>query len=253
MTRTISSAQNPIFKRLLALTKPRGIRRHALALLSGPRQVTEAVRDFPERCAGMIHEEKARLPEIPADAAFPVYRLSPALFHRLDLHGTRNPLVVVRAGPFPPWAASPWPVGCTLFVPFQDPANVGAVIRSAAAFGVARIVMLAEAAHPFHPKSARAAGSHLLRVPIQQGPALDALRIQDVPCFRLDPAGHPVHEAAFPRSFALLPGLEGPGLPEHLKGQGSLSIPMEAGVDSLNAATAVGIALYAWRRQTPLM
>ena len=65
----------------------------------------------------------------------------------------------------------PWPDGCTLFVPFQDPENVGAVIRSAAAFGVARVVLLREAAHPFHPRSSRAAGPALFQVPLQVGPA----------------------------------------------------------------------------------
>ena len=73
----------------------------------------------------------------------------------------------------PDWSDdAPWPDGCTLFIPFQDPENVGAVIRSAAAFGVARVVLLKEAAHPFHPRSSRAAGSALFQVPLYQGPSI---------------------------------------------------------------------------------
>ena len=43
-------------------------------------------------------------------------------------------------------------------------------------------------------------------------------------------------------------GVEGPGLPDHLRSGPSLRIPMEPGVESLNAATAAAIALYAWRQ-----
>jgi len=41
--------------------------------------------------------------------------------------------------------------------------------------------------------------------------------------------------------------LEGPGIPEALKGAESLAIPIRQEVDSLNAALAIGIALYQWR------
>ncbi|MFX0200597.1 MAG: TrmH family RNA methyltransferase, partial [Candidatus Hodarchaeota archaeon] len=51
----------------------------------------------------------------------------------------------------------------------------------------------------------------------------------------------------FPSSFGLLPGLEGPGLPDNLKQMTSLAIPMEPRVESINAALATGIALYLWR------
>ena len=45
-----------------------------------------------------------------------------------------------------PWSDKDHGTGCTLFIPFQDPGNVGTVIRSAAAFGVSKVVLLKEAA-----------------------------------------------------------------------------------------------------------
>ena len=42
---------------------------------------------------------------------------------------------------------------------------------------------------------------------------------------------------------------EGPGLPDHLRKAMALSIPMERGVESINAAMATGIILYMWKRQ----
>ena len=132
----------------------------------------------------------------------------------------------------------------------QDPGNVGAVIRTAAAFGVSRFVSLKEAAHPFHHRSVRVAGSALFRIPIFEGPSICELTQLRVPLLTLSPGGKWVDESQFPPRFGLLPGLEGPGLPEHLKHRTHITIPMEQGIESLNAAMATGIALYLWRRQT---
>ena len=124
---------------------------------------------------------------------------------------------------------------------------MGAVIRSAAAFGVSRVVILKEAAHPYHPKSARAAGSSLLRVPLLEGPWTGELQLSKTPLVTLSPEGRAVGDYPFPPSFCLVPGLEGPGLPETLRRGTVLSIPMQPGVESLNAALATGIVLYLWR------
>ncbi len=62
----------------------------------------------------------------------------------------------------------------------------------------------------------------------------------------LDRAGEPIAGFSFPKGFALLAGVEGPGLPDALRAN-AVSIPMEGGVESLNAAVAASIALYAWR------
>ena len=51
----------------------------------------------------------------------------------------------------------------------------------------------------------------------------------------------------FPQGFGLLPGVEGPGLPDRFRAH-ALAIPMAGNVESLNAATAAAIALYLWSR-----
>ena len=166
------------------------------------------------------------------------------------MSGTHAPLLLVRVSAMAAWSdASPWPDGCTLFVPFQDPENVGAVIRSAAAFGVARVVLLREAAHPFHPRSSRAAGPALFQVPLHVGPRLADLRIAGVPLIAMDTTGPELSEAPFPARFGLVVGVEGPGLPAHLRDGERRRIAMQPGVESLNAAAAAAVALYVWSRR----
>jgi tRNA G18 (ribose-2'-O)-methylase SpoU len=176
----------------------------------------------------------------------PVFSLTANLFQQIDRFDTGAPILLVKVAPFPRWDDRSWPAGCTLCLPFQDPTNVGAVIRSAAAFGVSRVLLLEEAAHPFHPKSVRAAGSTLFRIPIRQGPSIHDLRVHNIPMVTLSPEGQDLDHYGFPPKFCLVPGLEGPGLPESLRAT-SLAVPMSAGVDSLNAAVATGIVLYRWR------
>jgi tRNA G18 (ribose-2'-O)-methylase SpoU len=243
----IDSRQNPGFKKFLRILSGQGVRKHGLAFFSGLKQVREILADFPARCEGLIFDRTRDLPPGPWPQALQTYALSPELFREIDALGTHQPVLIVRVPPILPWTPKAPSRGCTLLIPFQDPGNVGAVIRSAAAFGVAELVMLKEAAHPFHHKSTRAAGSALLRVPIFEGPSIRELETASAPLITLSPMGREIGGFKFPPGFCLLPGVEGPGLPPNLSHLPSLSIPMEPGVESLNAALATGIALYVWR------
>jgi tRNA G18 (ribose-2'-O)-methylase SpoU len=247
----ITSRSNPAFKMFIRLLSGQGVKKHGLALMSGTKQVPEVVRDFPERCEGVISGKGAPFFEgLPGNAQR--YILSGDLFREVDIHGTGHPVLLVRVAPLPLWAAESGSPGCTLFIPFQDPANVGAVIRCAAAFGVSRVVFLKESAHPFHHKSVRAAGSTVLRVPLFEGPSIRQLVAQGFPILTLSAGGKNITGYSFPPAFGLLPGVEGPGLPREASHLPALAIPMEPGVESLNAAVATGIALYIWRSGLPI-
>jgi len=246
--REVASESNPSYRLALDLLTGKGIRKHGMALLSGPRVVAEVLGRFPDRVEAWLTDSQGPAP--PESDALPTWlRLADPLFRALDSAGTRSPLIQVRVPQIPPFSAgAPWPAGCTLFIPFQDPENVGAVIRSAAAFGVARVVLLREAAHPFHPKAARAAGTALFQVPLEQGPSIRDLESAEIPLLALSAEGPEIGTEPFPDRFGLVTGVEGPGLPEHLRTGPTRRIPMQPGVESLNAATATAIALYAWRR-----
>lgn len=246
----IVGPNNPTFRGFLKLLKARGIRKQGLALLSGEKQVGEALEMFTEKCAGILYSDPDTIAGLPQAMYMPRYRLHPDLFSQLDVHQTGRAVLLIKAAPFQKWRDENWPPGCTLFVPFQDPRNVGAVIRSAAAFGVSRIVVLKEAAHPYHHASLRAAGSTIFRTEILGGPSLHQLRVTGVPMITLSPHGGDLGSYRFPESFCLVPGIEGPGLPGNLKGAASLSVPMMQGVESLNAAMATGIVLYIWSRKS---
>ncbi len=247
--REVTSATNATFKLGRDLLHGRGIRKHGKALLAGPRPIAEVLERFPEHVEAWLTGPDGPPPP-PEAPSLTWLRLAEPLFQELDTAGTHAPLLLVRVPEMPVWTGDePWPDGCTLFVPFQDPENVGAVIRSAAAFGASRIVLLREAAHPFHPKAARAGGTALFQVPLWQGPSLADLDPSRHPLIALSTDGEDLDAAPWPERFGLVAGLEGPGLPERLRQGPCRRIPIAPGVESLNAATATAVALYAWSRQ----
>jgi tRNA G18 (ribose-2'-O)-methylase SpoU len=69
-----------------------------------------------------------------------------------------------------------------------------------------------------------------------------------VPIIPLDLDGPALDEEPWPDRFGLLPGVEGPGLPSRWRGHPHRRrVPIAPGVESLNAATATAVSLFAWR------
>lgn len=239
----IESPDNRVFKQLAKTLDVRGIRKFERALVSGPKIVADVLRGSPELVEAWVATPAHDAPaDLPAHAHW--YQLSPALFRTLDVAGTGTPLLVVKVPKLPVWNSDDIARGCTLLVPFQDPENVGAVIRSAVAFGVAHVVLLDEAAHPFHPKAVRASAGAVFAAKLFDGPPLHAVP-DAVPVVALSAGGRSIADFAFPDRFVLLPGIEGPGLPERFHSR-AVAVPISENVESLNAAAATSIALYLW-------
>lgn len=222
----ISSASNAQFKLWKSLLEPRGIKKNGLFLLFGEKVVNETLRNHREQVTELIEIEKT---------------LSKELFRELDIFGTNSSIAVCRAPEFPRWREEKKREGLTLLCPLGDPSNLGALLRTACAFDVNSIVLLQEAASPLHPKALRASSGSIFSLPLYQGPSIHELDVP--PLLALDAGGANLVEFHWPKDPLLLVGEEGPGIPSNLKCQ-KLSIPLQNGVESLNATVAAAIALF---------
>lgn len=241
---TITSSSNNRYKQWKSLLESRGIKRNGLALVSGAKIVPEVMQSHPEIVEGIIYHTTVSHVNVSFHTDVPRYNIKNVLFRELDVHGTDYPLLLVRTPVIDNFEECSKYEPVIMLIPFQDPVNVGAAIRSSAAFGIRTIVLLSEAALPFHPKSIRAGGTAIFNVSYYYGPSIYDLSRITVPIIALKSVGTDLKKFVFPEKFALLPGLEGQGMPENIKADYILSIPIEPDVESLNATVAASIALY---------
>ncbi|HEV7248970.1 MAG TPA: RNA methyltransferase [Shinella sp.] len=128
--------------------------------------------------------------------------------------------------------------------------NVGSIFRNAAAFGADAVFLDETSCDPLYRKAIRVSVGSVLTVPFSRGLAAEAmlrgLADAGYEIWGLSPRGAvPVGEIPAARRIALVLGTEGEGLPESiLSSFRTARIPQRPGLDSLNVATASGIALY---------
>jgi TrmH family RNA methyltransferase len=125
----------------------------------------------------------------------------------------------------------------------QDAGNVGAIIRSAAAFGVATVTLDRQCADPWSPKVLRAAMGGHFAIGIRLVDDLVAATAEVRLICTVVHGGRPLREADLSGAWAF--GAEGAGLSAQLLANAAerVTIPM-AGGESLNVAAAAAICLY---------
>lgn len=126
----------------------------------------------------------------------------------------------------------------------QDPGNMGAIIRSACAFGMTGIIITPGTVDPFSPKVVRAAVSAVNKMAVIAINGIDELRGSTL--IAADTAGEDAGAFAWPAGFILAIGNEANGLSTELKqrAERTVAIPLKGAMESLNAAVAAGILLY---------
>lgn len=144
------------------------------------------------------------------------------------------------------WAASEQVV---VLDGIADPGNLGTIIRTAAAVGAAGAVLLTGCVDPFNGKAVRSTAGAIFQVPVVADvaiPSLAALTGRTLIATTAAGGQSPFAFADEPRPAWLI-GSEAHGLSPEVAAMADthVTIPMAAGVESLNAAVAAALCLYA--------
>lgn len=252
--KAIRSRDNPVYKELLALAGDRRARRQSgRALLDGPHLLQSGLDAgavfrrlaFSETAAaGELAAWIRRLPDAPACV------LPDALFNALAPVDT--PVGVLGVIDIPA-ASHARPENCVVLLEnIQDPGNLGAILRVAAAAGADAVHLSQGCCEAWSPKCLRGGqGAHFL---------LAIHENADLPALARD-FGGPVYAASLGATAALFDldlrgpvgfafGNEGAGLsPQLCAAARPFIIPMPGKVESLNVATAAAICLFERVRQ----
>ncbi len=142
---------------------------------------------------------------------------------------------------------------CVFLEGIQDAGNVGAILRSAAAFGVTHAVLGRGCADPWSPKVLRAAaGAHFsLRIADAADLAAALARFGGKAVCTAPRGGTPLHEANLSGRIGWIFGAEGQGVSGALAARAALrvTIPMPGAAESLNVAAAAAICFYEMARR----
>ncbi len=236
----IESTHNPKYKLFKSLLSSKGIKQERLFILSGRKLVEESIWQRHDLIVWEIIMGNG--PPMTRLSADKIIQLPNNLFKELDVLGTYDNLLVMKLPDFHQGDLSQLPTNAELILPLSDPGNLGAMIRSAVAFGVKKIWLTQEAAHPFLPKAIKASSGACFLAKFYLAPSIQHIQS---PCIALDAVGEALETFQWPKDFRLLVGEEGKGIPSQIPIT-PISIAMHPGVESLNATVAMSVALYQW-------
>ena len=168
---------------------------------------------------------------------------------------TKSPqgvLAIIAEPQWPPWRAA---TGVGLWLDgVQDPGNLGAIVRSAAGLGAAAVLLSPGCADPFGPAAVRGSAGAVLRLPVEReipvSRAVDRVRTAGGEVWATGAVGTAVDGWSPAAPTLLMLGAEGRGLEPEASdlADGTVTIPLGRGLDSLNVAVAAGILLQRLRR-----
>lgn len=237
------------------LSDPRIRREQGFFIIEGPRAVEQILSTAPSSIDEILLTEETALNAGGKNYSSPIRIITERQFKSICSTKTPQGIAAVVRIPEGSYGLSlPKTTGerILLLEGVQDPGNVGALVRSAAAFDYAGIVMSGECADPFGPKAVQASAGSVLSVWIRRTQEyLDMAKKMQTNGFVLiaaDPRGETMVSGYVRKKHVIMLGSEGDGLSDRLLALADkkVRIPMnDKKAESLNVAISGAILMYA--------
>lgn len=248
--RSITSSANPEIRHIKALRDRRDVR-HAerLFIVEGPRFVRDAARSCPP--VKLLLSETALVEwDSASDADFETIIVPDELFATVS--ATQSPQGVLGIFPIPDHEpVRPTPILTVIADGIQDPGNLGAMLRSAAATGASQVLYSPGSVDPYNPKVVRAAAGAQFHLAIGMSSDLESDLAGSAIYIAESGGGVEIDQVDWTLPSSLIVGSEahGPGQASRAMAATRITIPMVSGIESLNAGVAASIILYEAFRQ----
>ena len=252
----ITSRENPRFKELRDIAESGGKQKHGgLTLIDGPHLV-EAYRQTHGIPKTLVFSESGlERPDIQnlvgINGEIETLMLTESMFR--DLSGTVTPVGVLAVIAIPPAPTGSVPGSCILLDGIQDSGNVGTILRTAAAAGIADAILGPGCASPWSPKVLRAGQGAHFRLRIRQHKSLHTFirQYQGKSLATVVHGGTSIFATQLRGHLAWIFGSEGQGVSAELMTAATerVMIPMQAGSESLNVTAAAAVCLFESVRQ----
>lgn len=238
----ITSKNNPLVKETAALKEKKARKELGLFLVEGVKMARECMSSDFEIERVFLAESYQGEQNFPEDKTVWV---SDNVFRVLS--DEKTPQGVLCRVRTPKRAMQSPKQSCLFLDGVSDPANVGAIIRTANAAGYNEIYLTQGCADPYSPKSVRASMSGIFFTKMYIGERAEILRVlKDTPILAADMQGENAFTFLPPEKFALAIGNEANGISKETENAAShvVKIPMSETQESLNAAVSAGILMY---------
>jgi TrmH family RNA methyltransferase len=258
----ISSAANPLVKRMRALADRKRRRREGAFVVEGVQSVRRAIEagweieglavvpeTLPESATGVVTAQRDRGVRVVALSTELAERLTdrdrpPGLFAVVRARTTKLDTLDVPSD--------------AVFLALHrvaNPGNLGTVLRTADAAGTAGVILVGDTADPFAPAAVKASMGSLFAVPVAAAPDpatfLRWARRRGVAIVATSGYAERAHwSVRYRPPLAVLLGSEGEGIPAELLTEADemVRIPMTGTAESLNLAVAAALVVYEARR-----
>ena len=248
----ITSMKNPRVTLWRSLKRTADRRERGLFLVEGDKSVSEALASGFEAEAVLLDADRPVPETLSPD--LPLFQLpSHVLAAICDTKTPQGIAAVMRM--------TPRPVTGRRIVALdgvQDPGNVGTIIRTADAAGLDGVLLSSDCADPYGPKVLRATMGSIFHLPVEVTEDLPG-RLKGYIEQKISVISSQLDGTPFDAwkgngtGFVLVIGSEGNGVSDAVRALATdhLCLPMRGKAESLNAAVAAGIMMYALMKDQP--